>query len=103
MLASGGVIQALLIAGATAAWLSQRNTSQRCYCSHLPRVTAFGRRVCKTPNKRAIDKDEPLPKYMDGSNLFRQVVSWTQGPGLQLNHTHCFYLALQFPLPVESG
>lgn len=77
MLASGSVIQALLIAGGTAAWLSQRNTSQRCYCSHLPRVTAFGSRVCKTPNKRAIDEDEPLRKYMDGSNIFRQVVSWT--------------------------
>lgn len=26
-----------------------------------------------------------------------------QGSGLQLNPTNCFYLALQFPLPVESG
>ena len=58
-------------------WLGQRNTSQHCYCSHLPMVTAFDSRVCKTPNKRTIDGDQPLGKCTDGSNIFGEVVSWS--------------------------
>lgn len=56
-------------------WLGHRDTNQHCSCSHLPTVTAFDGRVCKTPNKRTVDADEPLGECTDGSDIFGQVVS----------------------------